>query len=290
MLAQALVEDAAQAFIQALQLDPDYIDALENLGNTLERLGDSEEASLFFLCRAYVLRPAADQPPKMRGIAYYRLGRIDEAAAVYRLWLQQEPGNPTARHLLAGCSGQNVPDRASDAYVATTFDQFAATFDERLQSLGYQIPARIGAALAPLLAADARLQVLDAGCGTGLCAPVLRPYAQRLVGVDLSSGMLQKASARGLYDELVHAELHAWLFSQPGAFDLICAADVLIYFGELAPLLAAFRQAMRADGVLAFSVESTEGMEYRLQPSGRYSHSETGLRTNMAAAGLALHA
>ncbi|KPC50542.1 tetratricopeptide repeat protein [Amantichitinum ursilacus] len=285
LLAQNLNEDAAQAFIKALQLDGDYIDALENLGNTLERLGQSEEGSLF-LCRAYVLRPAEVQPPKMRGIAFYRLGRIDEAAAVYRAWLQQEPDNPTARHLLAGCSGQNVPHRASDAYVATMFDQFAAEFDERLRSLDYQAPQQIAAALAPCLIADASLQVLDAGCGTGLCLPVLRPYAQRLVGVDLSSGMLAKAAARGGYDELVQAELNAWLYSQPGVFDLICAADLVIYFGELAPLFAAFRQAMRPTGLLAFSAEATTDVEYRLLPSGRYSHSEAGLRANLAAAGL----
>ena len=39
------------------------------------------------------------------------------------------------------------------------------------------------------------LEIVDAGCGTGLLAPHLRPYARRLVGVDLSPKMLEKARA-----------------------------------------------------------------------------------------------
>ena len=40
--------------------------------------------------------------------------------------------------------------------------------------------------------------VLDAGCGTGLCGPGLRGRAGRLVGVDLSPEMLKRAAGRGV--------------------------------------------------------------------------------------------
>ncbi len=64
---------------------------------------------------------------------------------------------------------------------------------------------------------DASLAVLDAGCGTGLCAPWLVPYAHRLVGVDLSQAMLDKAAARACYDELAKADLVAFLQSRSAA-------------------------------------------------------------------------
>ncbi len=85
------------------------------------------------------------------------------------------------------------------------------------------------------LAPDGRLVVLDAGCGTGLCGPLLRPYASRLVGVDLSGGMLDHARRKEIYTDLVQSELTEFLAAQQRAFDVIVAADTLVYFGDLAP-------------------------------------------------------
>ena len=48
-----------------------------------------------------------------------------------------------------------------------------------------------------------QLDVLDAGCGTGLCGPLLAPYARRLIGVDLSEGMLALAKEKHVYDALI---------------------------------------------------------------------------------------
>ena len=43
--------------------------------------------------------------------------------------------------------------------------------------------------------------------------------AQRLIGIDLSPGMLRKADARGDYDKLYEAELTRFLTTYPAAFD-----------------------------------------------------------------------
>ena len=110
--------------------------------------------------------------------------------------------------MLAACSGRDVPARASDAFVEKTFDSFAASFDSKLASLAYRAPALVAEMLAHCgVNASRSLDVLDAGCGTGLCGPFLAPYARRLVGVDLSQGMLAKARARNAYDELAKSEL-----------------------------------------------------------------------------------
>jgi predicted TPR repeat methyltransferase len=142
------------------------------------------------------------------------------------------------------------------------------------------------------------LAVLDAGCGTGLCAAALRPRAASLTGVDLSPRMLERARGRAIYDALEEAELTTFLLAHPAQFDVIAAADVLVYFGELAELFAAARDALRPHGRFAFTVEryepAPEGSTlpaqagYELQPSGRYRHAESYLRATAAASGFAV--
>jgi predicted TPR repeat methyltransferase len=133
------------------------------------------------------------------------------------------------------------------------------------------------------------LDILDAGCGTGLCGPLLRPFARSLVGVDLSEGMLARARRRGEYDELIAAEIVAFIAGRPGAFDVIASADTLVYFGALEPVLAAAVQALRPGGYLVFTLEDLqgedEGATYRLNPTGRYAHSQGYLRRALEAAG-----
>ena len=281
---------AEQAYRDALRTDADFAPALNNLAALLAETGREEESSLFS-CRAFVLPPLAEKPAKMLGIAYYRLGRIAEAARCYREWLRVEPESALARHYLAACTGEAVPARASDEFLTAVFDDLAGSFDEKLVGkLAYRGPAIVASLLAGTLTANGALDVLDGGCGTGLCGPVLAPYARRLTGVDLSLGMLEKARQRKLYDELVEAELTVYLEGRKRDFDLIAMADTLIYFGDLTALFAAVGQALRPAGAFAFTIEvvaePAQGeVDYRLSPSGRYGHSARYVAQALAAAG-----
>src|SRR4029450_12104702 len=117
------------------------------------------------------------------------------------------------------------------------------------------------------------LPIRDAGCGTGLCAPFLSPYAQALVGVDLSANMLEKARVRGLYTQLVKGELVQFLRTQAPQ-DIVVSADTLCYFGRLEEAIQAMHGALRPGGHAVFTLEAHEAEgEYRLNPHGRYSHS-----------------
>lgn len=284
------VAEAESAYRQALQIAPDFVPALSNLARLLAETGRDEESSLLS-CKAFVQPPLTQKPPKQLGIAYYRLGRLAEAADCYRAWLRAEPGNPVAQHYLAACSREQVPARASDDFITTMFDNMAEAFDEKLVgSLAYRGPEIIAGLLEMHLEPHQELDVLDGGCGTGLCAAVLAPYARRITGVDLSAAMLAKAHERALYTELVEMELTSYLRKNPNTFDLIVLADILIYFGDLSEVLSAAKEALRANGWLAFTVECSTHVEehapYRLDASGRFRHDTAYVKKALESAGL----
>jgi len=130
------------------------------------------------------------------------------------------------------------------------------------------------------------LSVLDLGCGTGLCGPLFRPLAATLAGVDLSPAMIDKARRRGVYDRLEVGDLVTALRRAPGAADLLVAADVLVYVGDLAPVLSAAAAALRPGGLFAFSVEEHSGAGFTLLPTRRYAHSAEYVNSEAARVGL----
>ena len=267
--------EAEQAYRTAIELNPEHVDAYTNLGNLLNAQKRTREAVECF-CKAITLNPAHAESRRLLGLAYCTLGEIDKAVEVFERWLAEEPDNPVPRHMLAACSGRDVPARASDAYVESVFDTFAASFDSRLARLSYRAPALVTEMVSRAgIEPSNSLDVLDAGCGTGLCGPLLTPYARRLVGVDLSGNMLAQARERHVYDDLIKGELTAHLRQSPGAFDLIVSADTLVYFGLLDDVFAAAAAALRPGGWLVFTVEAlddSDAAEYRIKPHGRYGH------------------
>jgi predicted TPR repeat methyltransferase len=285
-------ERGAQAYEQVTTLAPGLWQGWFNRATCLRRLRRLEEA-IESLKTAISLKPDHDQAYEKLGMIFYRAGKTREMAELYADWVRYNPDNPTARHMYAAAAGQAVPDRASDEYVRSTFDGFADTFDENLQDLGYRAPQLLAAAIARHLGPDpvrGALDILDAGAGTGLCGPLLRARARRLVGVDLSTGMLDKARARRVYDELVAAELGGYLRAQPAAFDVVVSADTLVYFGALEDVLSAAADSLRPGGLLAFTVErwidGGDGARFTMGLHGRYVHTEAYVAGALAGAGL----
>ena len=267
---------AEAAYRAAIEVSPEHSDAYTNLGILLNAQKRVHEAVLCF-CKVITFRPKHPEARRLLALAHCTIGQIDEAIRVFDEWLAEEPNHPIAVHMRAACSGEGVPDRASDGFVEATFDSFAGSFDAKLAKLSYRAPALVASMVAdPDEAPSKRFDVLDAGCGTGLCGPLIAPHARVLVGVDLSSGMLAQARARNVYDELIKGELTTYLSQLTEAFDVIVSADTLVYFGPLHDVTAAAANALRPGGRFIFTVEAIpdEGSStgYSLRNHGRYSH------------------
>lgn len=284
--------EAEDIFRQALALAPEHAPAHNNLGNVLRDLGRLEDAAAAYL--SALSHDAAEAEANLNLAAVLGLLQSRDRAGAATLaarWHALAPTDSVAAHMAAALGCGAIPERAADRYVRGLFDGFAAGFDERLAALDYRAPALIGEALARLRPEARRsLMTLDAGCGTGLCGPVLRPYASLLAGVDLSPGMLARAATRRIYDQLAEEELGAFLALRPGLFNLIAAADVLCYFGALEGILAAAAAALQPGGLLLFTVERAEdgSAAYILQGNGRYRHQPTTVIAALSRAGLVL--
>jgi predicted TPR repeat methyltransferase len=286
-------QEAREAFEKALELNPRHGETHHNYANLLRNLNEHDAAVEHYAKAADLYTNARGRAKALANMAnaLIKTGRMDEAERVIRDWIARDPDNPTAEHMLASVTGREVPARASDAYVTELFDVFAESFDEALGDLAYRGPKIVGEELRRLLGPTSDRVVLDAGCGTGLGLEQLRPLASRLVGVDLSPRMVEKARERGGYDELVVAELTSFLRERPGAFDVIGCIDTFCYFGDLEDVIGAAFGALRPGGILCFTVEKTDisldGSGYRLEHHGRYAHQRRYVRSTLAAAGFA---
>lgn len=278
---------ALAAYDRALALEPHQALALANRASALLALGRSEAAAVS-AGRAVALAPGHVTAHLNHGYALSAAGRREAAARAFRTVLELEPGHDAARYFLAALEGGTPPEAAPPGYVREVFDRQAATFDAHLVgSLDYRGP-EVLSALARRCGAHPGSSVLDLGCGTGLMGAALNDLARRMVGIDLSPRMIERARERGIYDDLVAGDAAAVLGTAAGRFDLIAAADMLIYLGDLRPMLAAARRVAADGALLVFSLEcppgnATPGPGYVLQPSGRFAHS-LGYATDAAAA------
>lgn len=279
--------DALGSYDDSLAIDAALAHTWCARGTALQRLQYCDDA-LASYARALTLQSVYPKAHQYRGNCLRTLGRTDEAIAAYRLARAQGGNESELAFALAAMGAGDAPREAPAAYVARLFDNYADHFDEHLvDRLGYQVPALLDAAIRRHLTLE-QGATLDMGCGTGLCAPLLRQYSRTLAGIDLSEKMLARAQALGLYDELACAELSAYLAACSTRFDLIVAADVFVYLGELGTVFAGVSQALRSGGLFSFSVEACEGDAFRLTSSHRYAHALAYLRTLADANGFAL--
>ncbi len=286
-------DEALAVADELLARHPGDAEAWLHHGRTLQCLGRARDAVDSYR-HAVTLAPTLAEGWSLYGQLLKELGRREDAAWAFEQALAQGAEPELHRWFLAavrGTAGGDTPPQPPAAYVERLFDGYAEDFDEHLQQrLHYRTPQvlaeMVGAAAAGRAGTPPFASALDLGCGTGLVAPLLAPLAGALDGVDLSSAMLAKARALGLYRELVHGDIVAHLQATPQRYELVVAADVFVYLGALEAVFAGVRRVLQPGGLFAFSVEATDEPRPVLRDSLRYAHGEPYLRALAAAHGL----
>ncbi len=282
--------ESNDAYAAASELDPGnahyrqmarktrfFRDALEvvNMNEATERFRQS--FVLEDVCTEKILKEVFQS-------AFHVLGGFGHTGAALRIgqkWGELWPTSASLAYLMSAVAGDQTIERSPAEYVVEYFDSFAEGFDAQLVgALGYDVPEKICPAIRSILPSGRFFETLDAGCGTGLCGPLLKPFCKPLAGVDLSQKMLDQAQRKGFYDSLACEDAAAYFRRSPRQFELIVAADLMIYFGELGSLFADAADALKPGGHFAFSTELWNGEgPHRLNPSGRFAHATQYVRS-----------
>ena len=300
-------EEAITQLQAAVTADPEHGDSWLYLGLALQRRGHWSDAAAA-LERALPLLPDDYALRLACAACHSRCGNMARALVLYDQAIRQQPelaaawidkGNllretgllDAARkcfteavrlgdvemgsYYLAAVSPGVAPMAPPRRYVESLFDDYAGEFQQHLvKALEYSAHTTL---CRPLLGKRYGA-VLDLGCGTGLCGELMRGSAVAIDGVDLSSAMLAQARAAGAYRALAHEDVQAYLDATSERYDLVLAADVFIYVGDLSRVFAGVRRVLAPQGVFAFSVELASGLDLQLLPSLRYAHSEAYVR------------
>ncbi|MGQ9371432.1 tetratricopeptide repeat protein [Azospirillum sp. A39] len=295
-LARALVRsgrtaDAVAEYREAVFLRPDDVDTAIELAALLIASGGAV-AALELLQPLLRRHPEHPRLALEIGRAWIELREADKALqALRRARDHDDEDRLGAAALIAGLEAGALAD-LTPAYVRALFDRYADRFDTDLVGkLAYRGPALVREAVERVHGgAPGGLRVLDLGCGTGLAGVELRPWASWLAGVDLAPRMVEKAAARGIYDDVQVCDVAAALWATPESWDLVAAADVLVYVGDLGPLFQAVAAGLRPGGRFAATAERLEGeglaLGFALGPSRRYAHTRAHIEGAAAAAGL----
>ena len=307
---------------QLLAISPEHLGACHNLGILLASTGELSAAEPY-LRKALPKDTESYDAHYHLALVYAGSGQNEDAIELYKKVLHQQPkhghahhniatlylsqqcpslalthfrkahtlnpSNRTAEHFVASLEGKQeaAPPKG---FVKDLFDFYAQSYDHHLkQSLNYQVPHELRVLMAPYKPlGDTPWFGIDIGCGTGLCAPAFNDIVYRLVGIDLSPKMLNKARMLGAYHRLHEGDIVEQLAKHYlNCANIVIAADVLVYFGQLTHLLAAVSHALKPGGYFVFSIEQLIEGDWLLQPSGRYAHSRSYLEQVCAEVGLA---
>ncbi len=280
---------SSQAFTQASDALPDNHGLLLKKGRAQFLVDAIEREPGEAVAALERMSLSAAEVEKIVRDAFHLLSAYDHGAAAIRIGgyrLERVPDDAMQRYLLAALQGEPM-ERAPDTYIVSFFDRFADEFDQQLVNvLDYRVPER----LADLVRRAGRRidHVLDLGCGTGLAGPFLARPDRVLTGVDLSPRMLEKARQLGCYETLIEAEVLTFLTTNVDTYDLVVAADLLIYFGGLTSLFEGVSRCLAPAGLWAVSVETTDESDVVHLSSGRFAHRMTYVEREAAQAGLTI--
>lgn len=265
--------EAKTHYLQAMDLMPNDIQVLFNLGVISMQQGQLEEAISFYL-RTTRINPNHFDAQNNLAFAYLTLKKNEAALFHFREALRLQPNNEAIRHTINILVGEKNITNSPPEYVRALFDSYADHFEPHLkQVLHYQVPQQIHQAVMHVVNnTTVHWDILDLGCGTGLCGELFKSISRTLTGVDLSEKMLAVAAQKSIYTQLVHADILSFLSEKEAAYDLILGGDVLVYFGDLDAIFTAAYHALKPNGLFVFDTEINDKENFSLLSSGRFAH------------------
>jgi len=284
-------QEALGCFDRALAVNPNFLEALSNRATAYLELERLDEALAGFDA---ALAIASDHAFSLnnRGNVLMKLKRYEEALASYDKALALHPDFSEAKvNRTWVLFLMRTMSRCPPESIRGIFDEYASFYDtSMLDTLGYRGHLHLrNLAQRVLPQGTHALRILDLGSGTGLVGEAFKGFAQdgRLEGVDISPRMLEKARERGVYDELLLGDIEAFLAEPGRPYDLILAADTMIYFGDLEPAFSGVMQRLAPGGFYLFTVEAMAGTGWEQTEANRFRHSEAYLREQAARRGFA---
>lgn len=277
LLNQKKLNEALMHYLHLLECQPS-LDVYYNIG-VIYMDQDRHDDAIQYFNEALLLDPHHLETHINMAAVFLKKEDYRNASKHYEIAFKQQPDNPEIAYILNAINQNEKTGKtfntAPDQYVKNLFDQYAPHFDKHLtEYLYYQAPEQLHKVVTNLLGSVAEeWHVLDLGCGTGLCGPLFRSLAKKLMGVDISEKMLAVAKDKQIYDELQAGEMVAAL-NNYSELDLIIAADVLPYVGDLVPLFFGVSGALKTKGWFAFTIEKTSVSPYELQRSARFAHAK----------------
>lgn len=285
-LRQEKYTKAVEHYQQAIALKPDYYDACCNLALAYcqqEELKKADDTILAVLVEQ-PHHPTANRYQQIindeiaiaqfidKALHALHEGKLKDAVEYYHHVLQIQPDNLLAGFHLAALKGNNDYAMAPPTFVTNLFNHYAHHYEAHLKdTLHYHVPKALYQQVKPLLSSEKK-QLLDLGCGTGMAGEIFANHAATLVGVDLAQSMLEEAEKKSCYTQLCCSDLVEYLKQSQDHFDLILAADVFVYIGDLHPIFTEVSQALAPEGLFAFSIEALKQGDYALLPTARFAH------------------
>jgi len=281
MLVKALRESGEHAAVlsaarEAQALNPNVEEAITALGEALLELGHLPAAIAEFQ-RALRLDPGSAPARFKLGCAWAEAGEVEKALEQFALLPPDT--TPGLAEKIAALAEMRGRPRSDPGYVRHLFDQFSTDYDSRMRGqLAYRAP-EILRELADLVFPAARgLVVLDLGCGTGLASEVFAGMTAEIDGIDLSPAMVELARGRKLYRHLEVGDIETGLASGLPDYDLVLAADTLVYLGDLSGVFKGVARRLKPRGLFLFTTEASTAAEFELGPKRRWRHSESYIR------------
>ncbi len=273
-------ENALMHYDVLLQNDSQNIEYLYNSGVAEMALGHLNEAIVFF---EQVLDISSEHTHSLNNMAaiYVKMEQKELAREFLERVLAINPSDNVSLHMLSAIKGSKNA-MTTPEYAQNLFNNYALYYDQHMKGqLHYSIPEHIGRILHQLHVLQVN-KTLDLGCGTGLTGIVLREISKSLTGVDIAPKMLAHAKEKHIYDALFEAELLQFFKENGTTYDLVVAADVIPYFGDLKRLFAEVETHLNKAGYFIFTTEITSSNPWQLETSARFSHHPDYIKKHLA--------